>query len=87
MLISRIIIFFLLMVYAGQTYGQIVNIEDKRSQFTDSIQWVEQLELGANFTKNKESVFAINGKAQIEFVYYEKTLISLTNFALSLIHI
>ena len=71
--------FFFVMLFSEVT-AQIVNIEDKRSQFTDSIQWVEQLELGANFTKNKEEIFSITGKAQIEFVYYDKSLISLTNF-------
>lgn len=71
-------LFFILL--SCQLTAQIVNIEDKRSQFTDSIQWVEQLELGANFTKNKQEVFSVTGKAQIEFVYYDKSLISLTNF-------
>ena len=71
---------FFFILFCKEGTAQIVNIEDKRSQFTDSIQWVEQLELGANFTKNKEEIFSITGKAQIEFVYYDKSLISLTNF-------
>lgn len=60
--------------------AQIVNVEDKRSTFKDSIQWVEQLELGFNLTKNKTEVFSVNGKAQIEFSYYDKLLLSITHF-------
>lgn len=80
MFIPRIICYLLLTFFSYQMIAQIVNIEDKRSLFKDSIQWVEQLELGANLTKNKEEVFSINGKAQIEFVYYDKSLLSITNF-------
>jgi len=71
---------FFFILFCKEVTAQIVNIEDKRSQFTDSIQWVEQLELGANFTKNKVEIFSITGKAQIEFIYHDKSLISLTNF-------
>lgn len=78
--ITRKLYFLLLMLFTQQTIAQIVNIEDKRSQFTDSIQWVEQIELGANITKNKEEVFSLKGKIQVEFVYYDKSIISLTNF-------
>ena len=80
MTIFQKLLFLLLWLSSQQAVAQIVNVEDKRSQFTDSIQWVEQLELGANLTKNKQEVFSLNGKAQIEFVYYDKTLLSLTNF-------
>ncbi len=80
MTIPQKILFLLLWLSSQQAVAQIVNVEDKRSQFTDSIQWVEQIELGANLTKNKQEVFSLNGKAQIEFVYYDKTLLSLTNF-------
>ncbi|MEM1124706.1 MAG: DUF481 domain-containing protein, partial [Bacteroidota bacterium] len=48
--------------------------------FKDSIQWVEQLELGFNLTKNKNEVLSVYGKAQIEFTYYNKLLISITDF-------
>lgn len=70
---------FFLLIYFSLS-AQIVNIEDKRSTFKDSVQWVEQLELGFNLTKNKTAVFSVNGKAQIEFSYYDKLLISITNF-------
>lgn len=70
--------FFIITTF--QLTAQIVNIEDKRSTFKDSIQLVEQLELGLNLTKNKTEVFSMNGKAQIEFTYYNKLLISITNF-------
>ena len=60
--------------------AQIVNVEDKRSQIKDSIQWVELLELGLNLTHNKQDVFSLKGKAQIEFTYFEKLFISITNF-------
>ena len=77
---KKVVLFIIGLVLINQLSAQIVNIEDKRSQFTDSIQWVEQIELGANITKNKEEVFSIKGKAQVEFVYYDKSIISLTNF-------
>ncbi len=80
MSVKQNLYFLLLMFCSSQAIAQIVNVEDKRSQFTDSIQWVEQLELGASFTKNKKEVFSLTGKAQIEFVYYDKSIISLTNF-------
>lgn len=80
MTIYQMIAFLFLILFSSQIAAQIVNVEDKRSQFTDSIQWVEQIEIGANFTKNKTEIFALNGKAQIEFVYYDKSLISITNF-------
>jgi len=76
----RVNIFLFFMSFPFVTYSQIVNVEDKRSTFKDSIQWVEQLELGFNLTKNKTEVFSVNGKAQIEFTYYDKLLISITNF-------
>ncbi len=80
MSVKQYLYFFFSFFLSCPVTAQIVNIEDKRSQFTDSIQWVEQLELGANFTKNKVEIFSITGKAQIEFVYYDKSLISLTSF-------
>ena len=70
----------LFLLWSTIIIAQIVNIEDKRSQFKDSIQWVELLELGFNLTHNKTDVFSLNGKAQIEFQYYDKLLISISNF-------
>ena len=70
----------LLTFFVFPAISQIVNVEDKRSSFTDSIQWVEQLELGVNLTHNKQDVLTLQGKAQIEFTYYDKLLISITNF-------
>lgn len=75
-----LIFFFFYFTIQFQSTAQIVNIEDKRSTFKDSIQWVEQLELGFNLTKNKTEVFSVKGKAQIEFTYFNKLLISITNF-------
>lgn len=80
MLLKNLFSFLMLNLVAFQLTAQIVNVEDKRSTFTDSIQWVEQLELGFNLTHNKKDVFNIKGKAQIEFTYYDKLLISITNF-------
>ncbi len=40
----------LLTFFVFPAIAQIVNVEDKRSSFTDSIQWVAQLELGVNLT-------------------------------------
>lgn len=71
-------LFFLFLF--SNVYTQIVNIEDKRRLSSDSIAWAEQLELGLNLTHNKTDIFSINGKAQIEFAYFNKLFISITNF-------
>ncbi|MEM6321361.1 MAG: DUF481 domain-containing protein [Bacteroidota bacterium] len=70
----------LFLLIGNDAFAQIVNIEDKRSELVDSVQWVEQLELGFNLTRNKTEVFNIRGKAQIEFTYFDKLLISITDF-------
>ncbi len=80
MSVKQAILSFLLTFLIVHVTAQIVNVEDKRSTFTDSIQWVEQLELGVNLTHNKKDVLTLHGKAQIEFTYYNKLLISITNF-------
>lgn len=52
---KRVLLTFILIPFVFPAIAQIVNVEDKRSSFTDSIQWVEQLELGINFTHNKKT--------------------------------
>jgi len=80
MSLNQALLTFILTFCVFPAIAQIVNVEDKRSSFTDSIQWVEQLEIGLNLTHNKKDVLTLHGKAQIEFTYYDKLLISITNF-------
>jgi hypothetical protein len=61
-------------------FAQIVNIEDKRSEFKDSIQWIEQLDLGINLVHNKSNVLSLKGKAQVEFTYFNKLFLSISSF-------
>ncbi len=63
--------------------GQIVNIEDKRSTFTDSIGWFETGELSGQWKKNKTEIFNARAGFQVEFQYKKRILLSISkiNFA------
>ena len=61
--------------------AQIINVEDKRSVFGDTIGLFETLELNANLVKNEEELFSLIGAAQLEFAFKNKLLLSLTKAA------
>ncbi len=65
------------------TNGQIVNIEDKRSTFNDSIGWYETGELSGQWKKNKTEIFRVTAGFQVEFQYKKRVLLSISeiNFA------
>lgn len=61
-------------------FGQgIINIEDKRSRPTDSISWFETIDLGFYVNKTTQSVFNLTGRAQVEFAFKNKLLMSITS--------
>jgi len=59
-------------------WSQIVNIEDRRANFDDSLGMFERLDLGVNFIKNEKEVLAVNGDFQIEFLQHDRLFMSLT---------
>jgi len=71
------------LVFPNSLHSQIVNIEDKRSTFTDSIGWYETGDLSGQWKKNKNEIFNANAGFQIEFQYKKRILLSISkiNFA------
>lgn len=61
-------------------WGQIVNIEDKRSSFTDTTAWHETLDLGFNWIKNNSNILNLSGAAQIESQNKNRMILSITSF-------
>ena len=72
--------FLFLLCFANSVVGQIVNIEDRRSVFTDSTGWYENLNLGFGLVKNKQSVVNIDGSFQIEVRHKHRIFLSITKF-------
>lgn len=60
---------------------QIVNIEDRRTNFEDTAGLYERLDLGFNFIKNDEEVISVNGDFQIEFLQDKRLFMSLTQLS------
>ncbi len=58
--------------------AQIVNIEDKRAEFGDSVAWHETAFAGIRWTKNNNTVFSVNGGMQLEFRYKERSFLSIS---------
>lgn len=78
-MLKKIILLFLgFFPYA--IYSQIVNIEDQRTNFTDSIGWYEQADLNFSWTKNTKSIVNMGGSFQVEFQYKKRILLSITKF-------
>lgn len=59
--------------------AQIINVEERRKEVTDSIQWFEKLSVGFDLFQNEETVVSLQGKAFLQFAFKNKTLISITN--------
>ena len=62
------------------TWGQIVNIEDRRGTFSDSIGWHENLNLAVALNKNKKTVTSISGTFQIEMLHRKRLFLSISKF-------
>ena len=58
----------------------IVNIEDKRSQFLDTIALHERFDAGFNLISNGQQIMTFDGSIQLEFQYHKKIFISLSKF-------
>ena len=66
------------MTCAISNQAQIVNIEDRRANFTDSVGMYERLDLGTYFVKNDKEIFSANAAFQIEFLQHKRLFISIT---------
>ena len=58
--------------------GQIVNIEDRRTVFNDSLGWYENLDIGINLIKNTDKIFSVTGAFQMEVLQKGRRLLSIT---------
>lgn len=76
---KRFLIALFLLTSVG-LQAQIVNIEDRRTAFTDSIGWYEDLSLGFNIVKNTSQIFSVNGSFQLEVLQKNRMLLSITKF-------
>ncbi len=76
----KIIILLILGLLPGIVHSQIVNIEDRRTNFTDSIGWYERADLNFSWTKNTKSIVNMGGSFQVEFQYKKRILLSITKF-------
>ncbi len=63
------------------SYSQIVNIEDKRSTFTDSIGWYETGDLSGQWKRNKSEIFSIKAGFQVEFQFKKRILLSISKIS------
>lgn len=77
-----IVVFFVCSFVLGTAKAQVVNIEDRRTEFKDSSGMYERLDLGFNFIKNDKEVISVVGDFQIEFLQNDRLFLSLTKLAL-----
>ncbi len=75
---QHIIIALLLGLSVG-LHAQIVNIEDKRRNISDSIGWYERADLNFNWIKNTQTVVSLSGSFQWEFQHHNRRILSITN--------
>jgi len=79
-IIKQIIVVIFFLTQVGYASAQIINIEDRRTAFDDSIAWHERVDLGLGLVHNTKNIFTLNGGAQIEFQHHDKLFLSLTKF-------
>jgi hypothetical protein len=60
--------------------AQIVNVEDRRGTFTDTIGWFESLELGFNLIQNNDRIVNIKGSFYLEVLQKKRVFLSITKF-------
>ncbi len=75
----KYILFTLFLGISIVACAQIVNIEDRRTNFSDSISWHETANLAFNWDKNESFVFNASGGFQLEFQYKKRILLSITH--------
>lgn len=73
-------ILFALLLLPCFLQGQIVNIEDRRTVFTDSLGWHENLDIGINLIKNTDRVFSVSGAFQLEVLQKGRRILSISKF-------
>lgn len=76
---KRIFTFYFLVCPFIST-GQIVNVEDLRTTFKDSIGWYERIDLNASLLKNTEQIFAGSGAIQLEFLHLNRRFLSISEY-------
>jgi hypothetical protein len=79
MLLKLVNLFFICLI-SFQLQAQIVNIEAKRVNLSDTTAVYGQLNLGFNLVENGNSIISINGGANIEFVKKKHWFLILTNY-------
>ncbi|MDX1685205.1 MAG: DUF481 domain-containing protein, partial [Saprospiraceae bacterium] len=81
MRVGFLVIYVIIGVLHQKGAAQIVNIEDRRASFDDTLGMFERLDLGVNFVKNDEEIFTINADFQIEFLQQKRLFISISKFS------
>jgi putative salt-induced outer membrane protein YdiY len=71
---------FTILLFSVQLNGQIVNIEAKRVNLSDTTAIYGQLDLNFNLIENGNSIISLGGGANIEFVKKKHWFLALTNF-------
>lgn len=74
------ILLLLIMFFSITVSSQIVNIEDRRTTFKDSIGWYERADLNLSWLQNTKEILNIGGAFQLEFQYKKRILLSITKF-------
>ncbi len=75
---------FLLLLLCGTIDGltQIVNIEDKRVERSDTIDWNGRIDLGVNMVENGSSVLTLKGGLMLEHTRYRSWWLLLSRYNL-----
>ncbi|MEL6636800.1 MAG: DUF481 domain-containing protein [Bacteroidota bacterium] len=73
----------LAILLGGSTlFGQIVNIEDRRSFRADTIAWFGNVQLGFNLVDNGDPVYTLNGGINVEYQRMRHLFLSFSRFNL-----
>ena len=78
--LRAMLILFLLAFCFIQSQGQIVNIESKRSNKLDSINWNGSVNLGFTLVDNGKQVMTIKGNFRLEHIRGSHLFLSITDF-------
>ncbi len=78
-MIRLLSVLFLYQAFLVLLPAQIVNIEDKRRNISDSIGWYERADLSFNWVKNTQTILNLSGGFQLEFQHLNRRVLSITN--------
>ena len=77
----KTLVFLVLLFFGPQAFGQIVNIEDKRtSKDTTGAFW--QIDFGGNLTENTRSVLTLSGALRLDLLRQKRKWLLLGNYNL-----